>query len=263
MLDRQLKFTTPTLLNLIKRRGGEPHNTLASTPTWYSAEASRELDEQVNAVLTEHGLLTARGMDRGLIATVEAIAKPELEYYGWFEGEFPDAPANFTVYAGSAGGGAFVLLRTVGDEVVVVAPERPEELLRGFLNQLPKCRPGDGEPLAVGKTEFTTGRARPAEDGFSVLQGAPQATGQPAGERIQRIMGAKRIGAGSLYVAARDRAGGRTRIQRPLNFIDTVEGRWLMEEVPGSGEPSIVFTPATAELLGDRLRNAQGKLAPS
>ena len=42
--------------------------------------------------------------------------------------------------------------------------------------------------------------------------------------------------------------------------LDTAEGRWLMEEVPGRGEPLVVFTPATPQLLADRVRHAYTSL---
>jgi hypothetical protein len=259
VLAKPLKFTTPTLLSLIKRRGGEPHLTLGGTPTWYDDQAQRTIDQQVNAALSEHGLLGARGMDRDLVLLLESIAHPQLEYYGWFDGTFADAPSNFTVFAGSGKGGAFVLVRTIGEEVVIVAPERPDELLRGFINQIPQARPGNGTQLVVGKQEFTTGRA-PSSGEFSVMQSDTRQKAPAPGAEMKRIMAAERTGAGTLYVAARNQAGARKRCQRPLNFIDTVEGRWLMEEAPGRGEPLVVFTPATPQLLGDRLRIAQSLL---
>jgi hypothetical protein len=256
---RPLKFTTPTLVNLIRRRGGEPHNALSDTPTWYDPDAQRTLDQQVNAVLTQHGLMGPRGMDRDLLVLLEAISRPQLEYYGYFEGRFENAPANFTVLAGSGNGGAFVLVRMRHEDTVIVAPERPDELLQGFLNQIPPARPGAGGPLVVGKTEFTTGRQAGGDDNFSIMRGGHPTPPSPAKE-MKRIMGAERLGGGSLYVASRNRAGVRRRCERPLNFIDTVEGRWLMEERPGRGEPLVVFTPATPQVLGERLRNAQSAL---
>jgi ESX secretion-associated protein EspG len=260
VLRRPLKFTTPTLLNLIRRRGGEPHNTLADTPTWYDENARRILDQQVNAVLAQHGLMGPRGMDRDLLVLLEAISRPQLEYYGWFEGRFENAPTNFSVLAGSGNGGAFVLVRMVKEDTVIVAPERPEELLQGFINQIPPARPGSGQPLVVGKNEYLGKRRADDEGGFSIMQTAPGRGPQSPIKEIKRIMNAERTGGGSLYVAVRNRAGTRRRSERPLNFVDTAEGRWLMEERPGRGEPLLVFTPATPQVIADRLRNAQSTL---
>ncbi|WP_216212148.1 ESX secretion-associated protein EspG [Amycolatopsis aidingensis] len=261
MLTTPLKFTTPTLLNLIRRRGGEPHQTLAGTPTWHDDQAQRTLDQQVNAVLTEHGLLGPRGMDRDLLAVIESISRPQLEYYGWFEGQFAGAPPNFTVLAGSGSGGAFVLARFIADDGVLITAEQPENLLRAFIEQIPPGRPGGGQALVVGKSEFLSGRPAGSDGtGAGVLRPAPGQDQASSIHEIKRILQAERTGAGSLYVAARGPSGVRRRCERPLNFIDTAEGRWLMEEVPGRGEPLVVFTPATPQLLAERLRNAQGAL---
>lgn len=260
--DRPLTLFTPILLNLIRRRGGEPHRTLANTAIWQDEDAQRQEDQQVNALLAQHGLMGPRGLDRDLLGLVESIAQPNLEYYGWFEGRFPGAPGNFAVYAGSGRGGAFVAVRDLGADAVTVAAERPEELLQGFLNQIPQVRPAQGQPLVVGKSELTGDRRRQDNSDFSVMRPAQgRATaGASAVQAIKRVMSSERIAAGSLYVAARTRAGTRRRSERPLNFIDTAEGRWLMEERPGRGDPLIVFTPATPQVLGERLRNAQSAL---
>src|SRR3569833_1962286 len=85
VLDRQVTITTGTLINLIRRRGGEPHTVLSDKPTWYSDEAQRAEDERVNAELAKAGLFGPRGMHPGFVATVEAIARPQLEYYGWID----------------------------------------------------------------------------------------------------------------------------------------------------------------------------------
>ncbi|GAB3507495.1 ESX secretion-associated protein EspG [Amycolatopsis cihanbeyliensis] len=261
MLTTPLKFTTPTLLHLIRRRGGEPHQTLAGTPTWYDEEAQRTVDQQVNAVLTEQGLMGPRGMDRDLLAALESISRPQVEYYGWFEGRFADAPPNFTVLAAGGSGGAFVLARFIEDDGVLITSERPENLLRGFVNQIPPGRPGGGQALVVSKGEFLSGRPSGADDtGAGVLRPAPGQDQASSINEIKRILQAERISAGSLYVAVRGQSGVRRRCERPLNFIDTAEGRWLMEEVPGRGEPLVVFTPATPQLLAERLRNAQSTL---
>ncbi|HKS45287.1 MAG TPA: ESX secretion-associated protein EspG [Amycolatopsis sp.] len=260
MLEKPLTLYTPILLNLIRRRGGDPHNTLCGNAVWLDEDAQRAEDQQVNALLAQHGMMGPRGMDRDLLSLIESIAQPHLEYYGWFEGRFNDAPANFAVLAGSGRGGAFVAVRDLNAEAVTLASERPEELLQGFVNQIPNCRPAAGQPLVAGKSEFTgTGRERDEAE-FSVLRPAPGRVAASPSVEMKRILSAERTGAGSLYVAVRNRVGTRRRSERPLNFIDTVEGRWLMEERPGRGDPLVVVTPATPQVLAERLRNAQSAL---
>lgn len=261
VLDQPLTLYAPILLNLIRRRGGEPHPTLAGEAVWRDETASRQEAQQVNALLSRHGLMGARGMDRDLLNLVESMARPQLEYYGWFEGRFEGAPANFAVFAGSGRGGAFVAVRDLGSDAVVLASERPEEVLQGFVNQIPVGRPATGQPLVAGKSEVTGSGGQPREESeISIMRPARggAAALSPARE-MQRLMTVQRTGAGSLYVAARNRAGVRRRCDRPLNFVDTVEGRWLMEERPGR-DPLVVFTPATPQVFAERLRNAQNSL---
>jgi len=253
-----LKLATPILHNLIRRRGGEPHATLSSTAVWYDEDAQRTIDQEVNELLTRHGLLGPRGMDRQLLGLLESISRPQLEYYGWFEGQYK--AANFTVLAGSGSGGAFVAVRDLREESVIIAPEQPEELLMGFLNQIPPGRPATGQPLVATKTEYAAGSSAPSEHEFSVLRSANASTQPDPAKEMRRITEAPRTGAGSLYVAVRTRSGARRRCERPLNFVDTAEGRWLMEERPGRGDPLVVFTPGTPQVLAERLRNAQGAL---
>lgn len=257
VLDRPLTLYTPILLNLIRRRGGEPHRTLAGTAIWMDDEARRREDQQVNALLTQHGLMGPRGLDRDLLGLIESIAQPSIEYYGWFEGRFSGAPANFAVLAGSGRGGSFIAVRDLGTEAVTLAAERPDELLQGFLNQIPPAHPAPGQPLVVDKGELSGNRRRQDDGDFSVMRGPARPSGAAAAvQEIKRVMSSERMAAGSLYVAGRNRAGTRRRSERPLNFIDTAEGRWLMEERPGRGEPLVVFTPATPHVLAERLRNA-------
>lgn len=260
MLTAPIKLATPILLNLIRRRGGEPHPTLSSMPTFYDEDAQRTVDQEVNSLLTQHGLMGPRGMDRGLLNAIESISRPQLEYYGWFDGQFPGAPANFSVLAGSGAGGAFVLVRVIGEESVILAPERPEEVLSGFVNQIPPGRSAAGQLLITSKAEFLAGRDAVAEGDYTVLRSARDAQPAAPAKEMKRIMETPRTGAGTMYVAARNRSGTRRRCERPLNFVDTVEGRWLMEERPGRGDSLVVFTPATPQVLAERLRNAQGSL---
>ncbi|WP_329069688.1 ESX secretion-associated protein EspG [Amycolatopsis sp. NBC_01480] len=263
-LDRPTKFTIPTLLNLIKRRGGEAHQTFSEVPTFYDETAERTLDQQVNAVLTENGLMGARGMDRDLLSLVESISHPQLEYYGWFDGEFEDgSPANYSVLVGSGSGGGFGLIRVAGEDTVTVQRQRSDLLLQTFLDMIPQSRGANGQPLVTSKSEFESGRSASAEDETqrSIMRSAPGRSEQLSPlKEMQRILKAPRTGAGSLYVAARPNGGRRRRSPRPLNFIDVSEGRWLMEERPGRDDSLVVFTPGTPQVIGERIRNAQSAL---
>lgn len=263
MLEKQATVSTSTLINLIRRRDGEPHTVLAETPTWYSDEAQRKEADSANDDLARIGLYGRRGLHPGLLATIEAVARPQLEYFGWIDGGFEGKALRYTLLGGSAGGEAFVLARNPEYESVVLASVKPEELLEAFITQIPKLAPGRGSALAVPKSQvMNAGKSSTSQDdGFAVLRREDRNSGNKEAEELRRILALRRMGGGSLYVAVRGRSGARRRIERPVNYIDTTEGRWLTEELPGSGEPLITFTPANQQVLAERLQNAQSKLS--
>jgi hypothetical protein len=262
VLEKQVTVSAGTLINLIRRRDGEPHTVLAETPTWYSEEAQRTEDARANEELARQGLHGPRGLHPGLLATIEAVTRPHVEYFGWIDGGYEGKALSYTLLAGSAGGEAFVLARNPEYESVVLASVKPEELLEAFVTQIPKLAPGRGSPLAVPKSQVTNaGKASTSqEEGFAVLRREQRNAGNQAAEELRRVLALRRMGGGSLYVAVRGRSGSRRRIERPVNYIDTSEGRWLTEELPGSGEPMISFTPANQQVLAGRLQSAQSKL---
>jgi hypothetical protein len=265
VLDQPTEFAIPALLNLIKRRGGEAHQTFSDLPVFHDETAERTLDQQVNAVLTQAGLLGPRGMDRDLLGLLESISQPQVEYYGWFDGEFEDgSPAKFSALSGSGNGGGFALIRVSGADTVVLQRQRADRVLPTFLDMIPVAHPAAGSPLVTSKSEYESGRAAAADDGRPSIMQKPPGRHEPLSplEEMKRIIGLPRTGAGTLYVAGRRGPGTRRqRCPRPVNFIDTCEGRWLMEERPGRGDSLVVFTPGTPQVIGERLRNALGALA--
>lgn len=259
MLDQPVTLRTSTLVNLIRRSGAEPHTTLAKGATWYSQEAQNVLDQRAVEDLGEQGLAGPRGIHPALMATVEAIARPQLEYYGWVKGAHEGKPLDMTVLAGSAGE-AFVLLNNSQTNKVILASVPSQELLDNFLAQIPQLGPARGQQLVVPKSAIAGGRRDAFGEDIQVMRtNTPNADDRATAE-FKRVLGLNRIGGGQLYVAARNRGGARQRAEKPVTYIDTAEGRWLTEEVPGAGEPRYVATPATPQLLGDRLRNAQSHL---
>lgn len=261
MLDQPVTLRTSTLVNLIRRSGADPHTTLVKGATWYSEEAQKILDQRVVDELGSVGLAGPRGIHPGLLSTVEAIARPQLEYYGWIKGGHDGKPLNTSMLGGSGAGEAFVVLNNTDTKKVIIASTASNELLEGFLTQLPRLNPGRGQRLVVPKSAVVGGKRDSLGDDFQVMRTNTPNAGDRAATELKRVLGLERIGGGQLYVAARSRGGTRLRCDKPITYIDTNEGRWLTEEIPGSGEPQVVATPATPQLLGERLRNAQSHLA--
>lgn len=261
MLDRQVTLTSTTLLRLIRRSGAEPHTVLTEGHTWKSDEVLGEQDRQAQAELARAGLHSRMGTDRELLTTVDAIAAPRLEYYAWVSGGYNGEALRYTLLAGVGSNGvSFVLGRNTDAEAIVLATVSPNELLGMFVTQLPELPSGGGGQVSAPRSEVT-GQVDAADDGeFQLMRGHRPRSPGPADE-IKRILGLPRIGGGSLYVAARNRAGIRQRSRMPVNYIDTAEGRWLTEQAPGPGEPLVICTPATLQAFTDRLHKAQSSLS--
>lgn len=259
MLEHQEILRTRTLVRLLQRTGTEPHPTLEKGATWYSREVLQQLDAEIHAELAQVGLAGDSGVHPDLLATVEAIAHPELEYYGWFNSVYDGAHVDLSVFAGSGRGEAFTLVNNEAAGVVALASVPARELLDAFMLQVPQHGPANAHALSVPKAKVE-GRVGASNEDMSVLRSeVPDAAQQDVAE-FKRIMGLERTGGGQLYVAARGRSGQRQRADKPVTYLDTVEGRWLVEETPGAGEPMLVAAPAPADLLRSRLREAQSTL---
>lgn len=260
MLDRQVTLTSATLLRLIRHSGAEPHTVLTEGHTWKSDEVLGEQDRQAQTELAQLGLHSRSGTDEGLLATVDAIASPVLEYYAWIAGGYDGKALNYTLLAGvGRNREAFVLGRNTDVEATVLASVSANDLLGMFITQLPELPSGRGQQVSAPRSEVTgTGDADDGEP--RLLRGDRSRRPASPADEIKRILNLPRLGGGSLYVAARNRAGTRQRARMPVNYIDTGEGRWVTEQAPGPGEPLIVFTPASMRVFADRLHNAHSSL---
>ncbi|MCR3720472.1 MULTISPECIES: ESX secretion-associated protein EspG [Prauserella salsuginis group] len=260
MLEHQEILRTRTLVRLLQRTGTEPHATLEKGATWYSREALQQIDAEIHAELARVGLANENGVHPDLLATVEAIGHPELEYYGWISGLHDGAPVDLSVLAGSGRGEAFTLVNNEAAGVVVLASVPARELVDAFLLQLPQQSPANAHALSVPKAKVEGRKGESLSEDSLMRSEVPDAAQRELNE-FKRIMGLERTGGGQLYVAARNRSGQRQRAEKPITYLDTAEGRWLIEETPGTGEPMLAAAPATPELLRSRLREAQRTLA--
>lgn len=261
MLEHQQILRTRTLVRLLERTGTEPHPTLEKGATWYSREVLQQLDAEIHAELAQVGLAGDNGVHPDLLATVEAIAHPELEYYGWFSSVHDGAPVDLSAFAGSGRGEAFTLVNNEAAGVVVLASVPARELLDAFMLQVPQQAPANAHALSVPKAGVEGRAGATSNEDMSVMRSEVPDAAQQDLDEFKRIMGLERTGGGQLYVAARGRSGQRQRAEKPVTYLDTVEGRWLVEETPGAGEPMLVAAPAPADLLRSRLREAQNTLA--
>lgn len=262
VLDRQVALSSATVLSLINRRGAEPHNVLSGTRSWYGDEAVGEDGRRAHGELEGVGLFSNGAIDPGLLNTIDAVAHPTIEYYGWIAGGYEGRPLNYTLLVGLGAGEAFALGRNIDADAISIATIYPNELLENFVAQLPALPPGRGQQLSAPESEVTgDGNGDAGTGEVSIMRGNRPNPRDASANEIKRILSLSRLGTGTLYVATRTRAGMRRRCEKPVNYIDTEEGRWLTEKVPGPGEPLVVCTPATPQLFADRLTKAHSSLA--
>ncbi|MEU4804555.1 ESX secretion-associated protein EspG [Actinosynnema sp. NPDC023587] len=242
-----------TLLALVRRRGAEPHPVFAATVSWCSEEALRQLDVEADEVLRRLGLSDGRVPHRRLESALRALDRPLREYYGWIDTTVDGSPRSYSVLAARCGEDAVVAVNDPDSAVVVLAAVRGEALGDEFAAQLPPYRTTRSASINAPYQELLR----------------PSARSRDAGARAMKaLFAAPRTGAGNLYSAVRT-PGGRKRIEHPVNYIDTDEGRWLTllggssGDGDGSGNGSgrwATATPATPELITRRLAEAADAL---
>ena len=130
---------------------------MATTPVWEDERARKQSEERANTELARLGLHDGHNVHPDLLATVNAIANPALEYYAWVNGRYEDRALNYTVLAGSGAGEAFVLVRNSDSDSVALGCVHPNELMENFIAQLPPLNPGRGQPMQVPKSEMSGG----------------------------------------------------------------------------------------------------------
>lgn len=246
MADDHISLTLRTTLTLLRRRGVEPHPVFASTPSWHSEQALRQLDGEADEELRRLRMLDGQRLHRSLSSVLRALDRSSREYYGWIDTTVDGSPRSFAVLAAQAGEDAVVSVRDHISAVVVLAPVRGEELTEGFAAQIPP------HPVA---------RAASINTPYREFLKAPTQSRDSGTRALRTLFAAPRTGAGNLYCAVRT-SGGRKRIKHPVNYIDTAAGRWLTV-LDDAGGGWATATPATPGLIAGRLREAAEALEGS
>ncbi|ONI92208.1 hypothetical protein ALI22I_05320 [Saccharothrix sp. ALI-22-I] len=239
-----------TLLTMIRWRHGEPHPVLAHEPAWYDAAALRALDEAASDELNRQGLSTGGRLTPEFDDVVGALFHPDREFYGWVNTTIAGQPHSCGVLAGVAHQQGFLLVREYQADragTVTLWAVDPDEVLDRFLTRIPPARPADRRPVSA---VYDTMPAPPAEKALST---GFRTTTRLDADAVQELLAQPRLGAGSLYTAIRGRGGARVRSRQPVNYIDTVEGRWVFTLKRSGGRRWVTALPATRELIAARL----------
>ncbi len=230
---------------LVRAQGlGEPHVVLAPAPRWWPEADRRELDESHGrAVPGVFGPVDRRGrLDVEVLASLAVLCRATTEYYGWIS-----AGGVTTGVLAAAIGRESVLAVREGD-VVRLSQIKATALAEELAARTPDVPAARGRWVVVDRADVraTTGGRQLTPSGVFL---------RPASEQVrlvQEIVALETTGCGELSVAVRDRAGRRRTCGQPLNYSDTVRGRFR-HQVVGNGDRRLEIAPANRADLVARL----------
>jgi regulator of extracellular matrix RemA (YlzA/DUF370 family) len=239
---RRVPLSLDTVLAVVRWQQAEPHPVLTTTPAWRHPDTAGELDRHAREELMRHGLHDGRRPLPEFDDMVGALVRPERELYGWVTTTVDGRLRRYSLLAASAYKSAFVLVRLYDPDHVVLAAIQPSRVASAFAGELPNVRAAQGNPVSVAYQTYLT--ATTDDDGFSGFA----ASENPDAQELTSVLSRPRLGAGELYAATR-RAGTRRRIDRPVMYLDTADGRWLAERRTTDHDDIVSLTPASAEQI--------------
>jgi len=255
MTSTTLNLTT--VQTLIRWRHAEPHPILATTPTWHDEDAKAALDRHAFGELEQNRCLRRGRTDEDLDGAVDALVRPDREFYGWVTTAVDGRPFQYGVLAIAAHREAVLVVRNHETDAVVLATCRPDELLGRFLGVLPAVAPASAPRVSTPYEDYVAA-TEPGGDaftGFGTLR-------SPEERAIDAVLSERRTGGGSLYVAGRASSHGpRRRCEQPVNYLDTATGRWLVSLDNTANGMFATLCPAGLELLATRLTDTERRLS--
>lgn len=268
MLYQQVTLSLDTLATVWLRENlGEMHNILVDTAMWRDENEERAALHGATGELAQAGLLAGRDLHPDLRDTLNLLARPSMEYYGWISYIDGDRDVNIAVLIAAIGGDAMLVVRD--GRTVHLSPSRAEGMAETLLGHLPGVAAARGRSvnlpeadvrrLVADRMHAAPGSMKPlSADAFNIFERASMA--EDARELLT-AMDEPRTGGGELYVAARARSGERHRCENPVVYVDTQHGRWMTQLSSGRpGERWIVSAPASRQLLLSKLNEMRNNL---
>ncbi|HEV3355984.1 MAG TPA: ESX secretion-associated protein EspG [Pseudonocardiaceae bacterium] len=215
--------------------------------------------------LAEQDLLVGRDdLDEEVAALFRLLARPTDEFYGWF------VRADGSAFSGLVGvhqrRAAIAILDNGRAWVAPVAPTTPAQALIGIA---PRGRPVTAKSITVPADKFTapTEPARRHSDfeaARGVLADSIPESRDSAVNRLRALVAEPDRGRAQLFVALRDRAGRRRKSARPIYYLDTEAGRWMLHfSSRHGGEPWLTAAAGSAEALTHALYDTRRELLDS
>jgi hypothetical protein len=264
VLYDEIELSLDTLRTVWFRENlGDMHTTLVDTAYWLNEDDRRDALGSTSGELAKRGLLAGRDLLPDFRETLEVLARPTVEFYGWLA----TAEEQHTVLVAAYGRDA-VLVTRQGSRVRL-GPARPDGLVETLVGQLPPTPAAKGRSvnlpesgvraLAAVRGDAPAGQARPLRP--DAYAGFGRASEAEDAQELLEVLEQPRTAAGELYVAVRTPTGERRRCRHHLNYVDTEQGRWMTQlsgDRPGDGW--LVAAPASRQLLISKLQEMRKQL---
>jgi hypothetical protein len=270
VLYDQVTLALDTISTVWRRENlGEPHNVFVDTKYWLDEDGERQALQSAGDDMAMHGLLMGRDLSPDFRETLEILARPSVEYFGWIA-VVPDNErqgSNIAVLAASVGQDGVLAIRD-GDQVTL-GPCSADGLAETLVDRMPNVPAGHGRSVNLPEREMRQLRARrgkgaPGEtaalsaEAFNIF---PRQSMAEDARDLFTVLELPRQGGGELYTAARARSGERRRYPHPLVYMDTEQGRWITQ-LSGDqpGERWMVAAPASRSLLISKLHEMRSRI---
>lgn len=230
---------------------GQPHQVLLPEPMFLRAAANDEALRRAKEQFTGYGLVEGDRLNEQFWYTLNAIARPEIEYYGWFQVR----GTTTGVLAAKLHREAFVAVREA--TTVRMRPIRGDNLVPELVSELPSLRAATFKPISVRLSEATAALSGESGNGYSRSLGSGLTA--PL-QQLKDLTKREEMGGAQLSVAVRDESGNRFPCEYPVHIVDNPEGRVLNIVTKQGGDAWLLVIPGNPQDIDGRLRQVRAAL---
>lgn len=252
---RRVPLSLDTLLAVTRWEGADPHPVLVRTPVWRDPDTTAADDRRVVDELRARGLHDGRRLTPDFGDVVGALVRPHRELYGWLTTVEDGVVRRCGLLAVSAYQIGIVVVRLDTDHTVI-ASVTPSRVSAVFAGELPDVPAIPGKEITTAYRTYLA--ALDDGDGFDGFG----ADNDPDTQQMRDLLTRPRLGSGELYAAMRDGNGTRHRIERPVVYLDTPQGRMIVERRGTGADDIAAIVPADSAAVTERLVRWQTTAAP-
>lgn len=230
VLQRPVVIRREILLRVWELEGlGETHPVLGARTKYIPADLAGETDRECFRVLEGLGLAEGQTPTREFRVALRVLNAPVRDLYCYSE-----TGGGKLRFAAASGGGMTVGVQVDG-ELVTLASTGDDDLVDGFLSELPNFPPASITPLHTTKREFE--QRHENHDMFAAKQ-SPE-------KQLEKAMKAPRLGVHQVYAGGRT-SDGAYRSSKPFTIVDIRDrGRVVTFTDPDGGLHCLPGDPGT------------------